>query len=98
MNPRAGLACLAADAARWGITHLTSREGGNIPGALALRLDPGVLSDLATGLDDAVVLTGTNGKTTTTGLTADALGASGATVVCNRAGNNMESGIAAALI
>ena len=98
MNPRAGLACLAADAVRWGITHLTSREGGNIPGALALRLDPDVLSDLAADLDDAVVLTGTNGKTTTTGLTADALGASGAAVVCNRAGNNMESGIAAALI
>lgn len=98
MKARATLACLAADAARWSTVHLLHRGGGNIPGAVALRLDPSVISELGAGLQGSVMVTGTNGKTTTTGLLADALAADGARVVCNRAGNNMESGIAAALV
>ncbi|MBM6774401.1 MurT ligase domain-containing protein [Olsenella profusa] len=98
MKARATLACLAADAARWSTVHLLHRGGGNAPGAVALRLDPGVISELGRGLAGSVMVTGTNGKTTTTGLLANALGAEGARVVCNRAGNNMESGIAAALV
>ena len=98
MNPRARIACLAADAARWGTTRLLHRGGGNAPGAVALRLDPGIIGALGDALERSVVVTGTNGKTTTTGLAADALGSHGEKVVCNRAGNNMESGIAAALV
>ena len=98
MNPRVRIACLAADAARWGTTRLLHRGGGNAPGAVALRLDPGIIGALGDALERSVVVTGTNGKTTTTGLAADALGARGESVVCNRAGNNMESGIAAALV
>ena len=98
MNPRVRVACLAADAARWGTTRLLHRGGGNAPGAVALRLDPGIIGSLGGMLERSVVVTGTNGKTTTTGLAADALGAGGERVACNRAGNNMESGIAAALV
>ena len=98
MTLRSSIACLAADAARWGTTTLLRRGGGNAPGALALRLDPGIVGALGGSLDRSVVITGTNGKTTTTGLTADALAADGEPVVCNRAGNNMESGIASALV
>ncbi|MDM8270875.1 MurT ligase domain-containing protein [Thermophilibacter provencensis] len=98
MNPRARIACLAADAARWGTTRLLHRGGGNAPGAVALRLDPSIIGALGDALERSVVVTGTNGKTTTTGLAADALGSRGEKVVCNRAGNNMESGIAAALV
>ena len=98
MNPRASIACLAADAARWGTTRLLHRGGGNAPGAVALRLDPGIIGSLGGRLERSVVVTGTNGKTTTTGLAADALAAGGERVACNRAGNNMESGIASALV
>ncbi len=98
MTLRSRIACLAADAARWGTTTLLRRGGGNAPGAVALRLDPGIVASLGAALDRSVVITGTNGKTTTTGLTADALAADGEPVVCNRAGNNMESGIASALV
>ena len=49
-------------------------------------------------LDASVVITGTNGKTTTTNLIADAVAASGAVCVCNRAGNNMETGITGTLL
>lgn len=98
MDTRARLACMAGDAARWGITHVLRRNGGNMPGAIASRICPDIVARLGEGLDGSVVVTGTNGKTTTTGLLADALGATGAGVVCNRAGNNMEAGIAAAMV
>lgn len=98
MNPRVRIACLAADAARWGTTRLLHRGGGNAPGAVALRLAPNLIGELGGALERSVVITGTNGKTTTTGLAADALAAGAGSVVCNRAGNNMESGIASALV
>lgn len=98
MRARVRLARLAGSLAHWGTVHLAHKGGGNIPGAVALRVDPHVVGELAAGLSPRVVVTGTNGKTTTTGLLADALAAGGRDVVCNRAGNNMESGIAAALV
>ena len=98
MGARSTIACLAADAARWGTTRLLHRGGGNAPGAVALRVDPGIIGALGGRLERSVMVTGTNGKTTTTGLLADALAADGTRVACNRAGNNMESGIAAALV
>ncbi len=98
MKLRVTLARLAADAAHWGTTRLLHRGGGNIPGAVALRVDPNVVGELAGALSPRLVVTGTNGKTTTTGLLADTLAGDGRGVVCNRAGNNMESGIAAALV
>ena len=98
MKPRVRLARLAGALAHWGTVHLAHKGGGNIPGAVALRVDPSVVGELSRGLSPRVVVTGTNGKTTTTGLLADALASGGADVVCNRAGNNMESGIAAALV
>ena len=78
MNPRVRIACLAADAARWGTTRLLHRGGGNAPGAVALKLAPDAITELGGALERSVVVTGTNGKTTTTGLAADALGARGA--------------------
>ena len=98
MNLRVTLARLAGSLAHWGTVNLAHRGGGNIPGAVALRVDPGVVGELSAGLEPRIVVTGTNGKTTTTGLIADALASGGSAVVCNRAGNNMESGIAAALV
>ena len=98
MKLRVTLARLAAASAHWGTTRLLHRGGGNVPGAVALRVDPNVIAELAGSLSPRLVVTGTNGKTTTTGLLADALRGPGRNVVCNRAGNNMESGIAAALV
>lgn len=98
MRARTRLARLAGALAHWGTVNVARRGGGNIPGAVALRVDPGVVGELSADLAPRAVVTGTNGKTTTTGLLADALAAGGRDVVCNRAGNNMESGIAAALV
>ncbi len=71
-------------------------DGSVIGGVLGLRVEPNLLSLLAAGRQVTLV-TGTNGKTTTTRLIAAALGALGQEVASNAFGANMEAGLAAAL-
>ena len=76
------------------------RGGGSaLPGLVVERLDPHflprALSDLPYGV---VVITGTNGKTTTTKMVVQLLRAHGLTVFTNPSGSNFTRGIAAALI
>ncbi len=78
------------------LADLLDASGGALPGKIGLAIDPELIAHLADLLDASVVVTGTNGKTTTTNLIADAEAASGLTCVCNRAGNNMETGITGA--
>ena len=98
MSLRSTIAITAGEAARWASRTLLHRSGGNIPGAVALRVNPNLLASFASlfAQGGSIVVTGTNGKTTTTNLLADCLAASGRPVVTNRAGNNMEGGITAA--
>lgn len=78
---------------------LTGKNGTSLPGKLALKLSPNLIRDIARGINnEKVVVTGTNGKTTTSGLIADILKFSGKKVVHNREGANMLSGIATVLI
>lgn len=73
--------------------------GTTLPGSLARRLAPGVLGVLAAALPHGVVLlSGTNGKTTTSRMLADMLGASGERVLHNRAGANLIAGLTATAI
>ena len=69
--------------------------GSVIGGRLALRISPDVLARLADGRT-SVVVTGTNGKTTTSHLVAAALAGRGP-VAHNAAGSNMLDGAVAAL-
>ena len=66
-----------------------------IGGLVAMNLDRTVLQQLGTGRRTAVV-TGTNGKSTTTRMVAAALGTLGA-VATNGEGANMDAGLVAAL-
>src|SRR5437764_1808269 len=70
-------------------------DGSVIGGVIALRLEPRLLAMLAAGRQ-IVLVTGTNGKTTTTRLAAAALGSLGR-VASNAFGANMEAGLATAL-
>ena len=70
--------------------------GSMIGGRVALRLCPDVLARLAAGRT-SVMITGTNGKTTTSHLLAAALGGRGP-VAHNAAGSNMLDGAVAALM
>ena len=82
------------------VTGAVSRAAGRgsgavIGGKVALRLDPELLARLTAGRD-CVLVSATNGKTTTTRLIAEALRAVGP-VASNALGANMPAGITAAM-
>lgn len=82
-----------------GALHLAGRSASQLPGRVALVIDPHAIADMAPKLArGAIVVCGTNGKTTTNNVLASAVEASGARVLCNRAGANMAPGVAAALL
>jgi lipid II isoglutaminyl synthase (glutamine-hydrolysing) len=79
------------------VSRLAGRgDGSVIGGVLGLRIEPELLRLLAVGRQ-VVLVTGTNGKTTTTRLITAALGALGQDVATNAFGANMEAGLASAL-
>jgi len=79
------------------VSRLTGRgDGSVIGGVLGLRVEPELLRLLAAGRQ-VVLVTGTNGKTTTTRLITAGLGALGQGVASNAFGANMEAGLASAL-
>lgn len=62
-------------------------------------IDPHIIAELRWKLrKGSVVVVGTNGKTTVTNLLADTVEASGQSVLCNRTGANLDSGIASAML
>ncbi|WEV45730.1 Mur ligase family protein [Streptococcaceae bacterium ESL0687] len=69
------------------------KRGSTYPGSLALKLDPNILDSLATGYDEIIVVTGTNGKTLTTALTVGILEEAYELVTTNTSGANMITGI-----
>src|SRR5262245_10780449 len=78
-------------------SRLTGRgDGSVIGGVVGLRVAPDLLSQLAAGRQ-IVLVTGTNGKTTTTRLVTAAVGSLGQEVATNAFGSNMERGLVSAL-
>jgi lipid II isoglutaminyl synthase (glutamine-hydrolysing) len=71
-------------------------DGSVIGGVISLRLAPDLLSLLAAGRR-VVLVTGTNGKTTTTKLITAALAPLGGQIASNIYGANMEAGLTSAL-
>lgn len=81
------------------ISRLSGRGGSSLPGVIARKVDPQVLSKLVTRLPQGTVLvTGTNGKTTTVALTAFLLRSHGYRLVHNRAGANLILGLTATVV
>ncbi|WP_028278850.1 Mur ligase family protein [Arthrobacter sp. H5] len=76
------------------------RGGGSaLPGLVVERIDPGFMGRALTGLQHGVVVvSGTNGKTTTTKMVVELLQGQGLTVFTNRTGSNFTRGVAAALL
>ena len=78
---------------------LAGHHGTAIPGYLAERIDPSILTTLGTGVAPVVLVIGANGKTTTTRLiTAILERTHGSRVVTNRSGANLRQGIVTALL
>jgi len=93
-------AAVASGKAAAAASRLLRRGGGTtVPGDVALGVDHGTLRKLARELPGGTVLvTGTNGKTTTTGLIAGALQTAGHNVLTNRSGANLVFGLVAAAV
>ncbi|PSR37689.1 MAG: DUF1727 domain-containing protein [Sulfobacillus thermosulfidooxidans] len=81
------------------VSRLTGRGGSSLPGLVARRIDPKVFMRLSAHLRQGVILlTGTNGKTTTAALASHLLRARGLRVIHNRAGANLILGLTATLV
>ena len=90
---------LASSLSTWGLKNLARRPAANMPGKIALKIDPRIISEEMNKVSEgSIVVVGTNGKTTVTNMIADILEASGKTVACNRTGANMAYGVAATLL
>ena len=73
--------------------------GTSLPGKLLLRMDSGAITRLVGGLrEGSVLVSATNGKTTTAALAASVFDAAGIATVHNVAGANMAGGVASALL
>ena len=81
------------------LARTAGRGGGtSLPGKVLTRLAPDAIVRLAARLPEgSVVVSATNGKTTTAAMAASILERSGWSLVHNRAGANMASGVASTL-
>lgn len=99
MSLRFSLAKAAGAVSTWGLRHVAHRPAANLPGKIALAIDPALLDELRGKCTQGSVITvGTNGKTSTSNLLADAFEAAGCTIICNRTGANLAAGITSALL
>jgi UDP-N-acetylmuramyl tripeptide synthase len=98
MSVRLSAERLAARAAAR-LSRAAGRGGGTtLPGKLLWKLDPGAIDRLAATLPDgAVLVSATNGKTTTSAMAASILGRR-KRLAWNRSGANLVSGVASALL
>ncbi len=82
------------------LSRRSGRGGGTtLPGRLLVRMTPDAIERLAAQLTrGSIVVSSTNGKTTTAGMISGILRAAGRTPVHNRAGSNMHWGVATALL
>lgn len=87
---RARVALVVIKLTKW-ILALFGR-GGSLPGTIALKIDPLFLTKL-TYPKHVIIITGTNGKTTTTNQLYEVLKKSGLKTISNLKGDNMKMGI-----
>ena len=93
MKLKVMLSVFACKLSRFAI-RLLGRGGTDFPGRVALKLCPTVLGDLAKNVT-TIIVTGTNGKTTTSRMIEQALADSGISYFANKSGANLLSGVTA---
>ena len=78
------------------LLHLIG-HGGSMPGEIGLKLDKNILSKLKIN-GPVILVTGTNGKTSTANMITDLLVNDGYDVISNRKGDNLKAGITTTLL
>lgn len=79
------------------VCRLFKRGGTTLAGKVALRIFPDVLKILGQGYR-IIIITGTNGKTTTARIIGEILDENGIKYICNKSGANLLSGIVCTFI
>jgi lipid II isoglutaminyl synthase (glutamine-hydrolysing) len=81
------------------VSRLRGGGGTSLPGKLLVRMDSAAIAELAARLPrGSVLVSATNGKTTTATMAASIFEAAGISLVHNQAGANMAGGIASTLL
>ncbi len=81
------------------VLKLLGKKGTTLPGLIAYRIDSSIIKHLAkTYTEGLIMITGTNGKTTTANLLANILTRAGKKFAFNQAGANLVTGITGALL
>jgi UDP-N-acetylmuramyl tripeptide synthase len=93
------LAVAVGKTVRTGIRRLGRGGGTTLPGFLAQKIDTTLVSDLVADIPCGVILvSGTNGKTTTCRMIAAILSTAGFTLIHNHEGSNLHQGLATTLL
>ncbi|HEV3232941.1 MAG TPA: MurT ligase domain-containing protein [Candidatus Dormibacteraeota bacterium] len=99
MDPALSLAVAAGRLTAATVRRLGRGGGTTLPGRVSAVFDGRVVEKLGARLTQgSLLVTGTNGKTTTASLLRSLTAAAGHRVVANRAGANLVSGLASALV
>ena len=96
MGIRFGAAMLAGKVSQ-GLLKLLHRNATYLPGKIAIKLCPDFLGRIQKP-ETVIGVTGTNGKTTVCNMLIDILTDAGEDVLANRAGSNINAGLASALL
>jgi UDP-N-acetylmuramyl tripeptide synthase len=88
-----------AGKATLGLSRRLGHGGSSLPGMVALRIQPALLLELARGLRrGTIIITGTNGKTTTARFLSTILEDAGLRLVHNRSGANLVAGLTSSFL
>ncbi len=79
------------------VLRIFGRGGTSLPGKIALKIYPNILKELSSGIS-SIVVTGTNGKTTTSRIISTILDDANYTFISNKSGANLISGITTVFI
>lgn len=98
MSIKTSLATFSAKLLKGAITSFKKGNGEAAPGLLALKIDSNYILNQQLNIPIKIIVSGTNGKTTTTNLIAEILNNSDKKIITNSRGSNLSRGIAATLI
>jgi UDP-N-acetylmuramyl tripeptide synthase len=82
----------------YALLRLRGSHGAALPGLIAEKLRPNLIEKLRSFPEGVIVVSGTNGKTTTTSFIAQVLTRNGKKVFTNHSGSNMTRGLLSSIV